>query len=128
MVLYAVALAIAVRPTVGNALIVPLLADEERQSQGVFGHVGPEAVSADAAVRQGGLYFDVRILPLSRSRCTKTHRVTGVYQGLWGAGLFANERAGAQLAGAPVLPRGQGNAVWVDIVVGAHEHGGSQSH
>jgi len=55
MVLTAAAGARVVRAASLDALGAPLLAGVEGQRQGVFGHVGLEAITADAAVCEGFL-------------------------------------------------------------------------
>ncbi len=46
----AVGLAEVVAVAVGDALVAPFLAEEEREGLGVLGDVGGEAVAADAGV------------------------------------------------------------------------------
>ena len=82
MVLAAPAGASIIRAAAGNALSAPLLADVERNGQGVLGHVGLEAITADAAVGE-------------------SFRFAGIAEDWTGGLLLADDGAVAQLVIAP---------------------------
>lgn len=100
MVLTAGALAGRVIAAVVNAVVSPLLANEEGQGLGVFGDVWGDTVVANTVV---GQVVGIAVI------CLCAHGVDARL-------LEADERALCRVLRAPVISGGLGNGVWVDCV------------